>query len=69
MPHIIVVADDEREVLYRERVVASHFDGELFPAQLAERLMWAVGDAPAEPVIPRSRTRPSTTSPPASSGA
>ena len=48
MPQIVIVTDqgDSAEmVVYRERVDVVHLDTEHSRAQLAERLVWAIGDA------------------------
>ena len=50
MPKIIVTADsraedDERAVMFTERVNVSDFESPHFQSQLVERLGWAVGDA------------------------
>ena len=69
MPHIIVVADSERNpaedaVMLRERISASDLESQHFGAQLLERLEWAVGDAhQAEQNLPhpmRPATQPAT---------
>jgi hypothetical protein len=50
MPHIIVVADSDREqkqgaVMLRERVSSSDLESRHFANHLLERLEWAVADA------------------------
>lgn len=51
MPQILVLADapqgaqDQGEVVYRERVARSCLESEHFAGQLLERVGWAVGDA------------------------
>jgi hypothetical protein len=55
MPQILVMTDaaekasreapDDREVIYRERVVPSDLESDHFSAQLVERVGWAVLDA------------------------
>jgi hypothetical protein len=63
MPQIIVIADSLAEdgtarVMLRERVTERDFESGHFAAQLAQRLGWAVGDAPARrPPFPTTRRR------------
>jgi hypothetical protein len=48
MSQILVVTDSNEsagEVVYRERIDAIHLASEHSRRQLAERLVWAVGDA------------------------
>jgi hypothetical protein len=55
MPQILVMTDaaekaskeapEDREVIYRERVVPSDLESDHFSAQLVERVGWAVLDA------------------------
>ena len=50
MPQIIVTADetraeDQTNVMLRERINVSDFESDHFAAQLVERLGWAVSDA------------------------